>query len=135
MLTRSPAREADERLRGAQYAYETAWSNYESARLPVVRDLLARWKKGNIGVKIASIVFGPFLLVGWIAVLIFGNPNTSPIVAIAVLVGIAQVLSMAFLGVYYWIEYRLLKTLPSESPKLEPVIRFFNKLQKRRNGT
>ncbi len=76
-------------------------------------------------------MFGPVLLLGWIAGSIFGNPNTSPIVAIAVLVGIAQVLSLAFLGVYYRIEYRLLKTLPSESPKLEPVIRFFNKLQKR----
>lgn len=126
---------ADERLRSAQYAYETAWSHYESVRLPVMRDLLARWKKANIGIKIASIVFGPFLLLVWIAGLIFGNPNNSSIVTIAALVGIAQILLLALLGAYYRIEYRLLKTLPSESPKLEAVIRFFKKLQIRSNDT
>lgn len=126
--------EADERLRGAQYAYETAWSEFEAARLPVVTDLLARWKKSNVGMKIASVVFGPVLLLAWIAGIIFGNPNTSPIVAIAVLAGFVQVLSVAFLGVYYRIEYRLLKTLPSESSNFESIVRFFDKLHKRRNG-
>jgi len=130
---KAKAQQADQRLREAQYAFETAWSDYEATRLPVINDLLQRWKRATVGRKIASVMFGPVLLLGWLGAAILGNPNTSPIVAIAVFIGIIHVVFLAFLAFYYRIEYRLLKTLPSESNQVASLIRFMDKLKDRGN--
>ena len=125
-------KEADDRLRHASASFESAWGDYEEARLSVPNDLIARWNRSSGFIRILSMILGPVLTISWIGAIVIGailnNVNTPNIIAVAIVVGIVQLVLLAILGFYYRIEIRLLKTLPSESTVLRPIYDFLNEL-------
>ncbi len=123
--------DAEDLRNQAQASYESAWSDYENVRLPVRDDLIARWKRSTPLVKSLIVVFGPVLATGWIASIVYSIlAQPVPYRAIGILVGLLQILLFAGFVVYYRVEARLIKTLPSESPKLQSLFSFIERFKK-----
>ena len=123
--------DADDLRNQAQVSYESAWNDYESIRLPVRDDLLARWKRCTALVKIAIVLFGPVLTAGWLTSIVYSIVSQPfPYRVIGVVAGLLQILLLAGFVVYYRVEARLIKTLPSESPKLQSLFSFIGRFKK-----
>lgn len=126
--------EADDRLKKAAASFESAWNRYEDVRMPVGPDLIARWKRSSVTSKIITTVLGPLFTISWIATIVVAailkSPNTPNTIAVAILAGIVQLTSLFLLALYYRIEIRLLKTLPSEASSMQPFYRFLDRLLK-----
>jgi hypothetical protein len=120
--------EVENALREASESYESAWAEYEGVRLPVIADLIARWKRSSLTIKSATLLFGPVLLVSWIMTIILAV-KPSAAYSSALLAAVLQFVVVLLSVVYYRIEIRVLKTLPSESPVYASIVQLFEKIK------
>lgn len=111
-------------LANARSQYESFWSDYETVRLPVHSDLVERWKRSPRLLRTLILLFGPVAAAGWITSIVYSIvAQPSPYRVIGIVTGLLHILVVALFAVYYRIETRLVKTLPSETLVLQSLMR------------